>query len=306
MRIRFLSIFAILLLTVSTVFAQQTRSITVVTEPNAIVWIDEIKRGVTDETGKLVIKPVRLGNRKMRVRADGFKEVSTTLKAIQKGEVKVPLIKTTDEAELTYQKAEKMMEEDKEKAAELYQKAIQLRPKYAEAYLGLARAFSENGKLKEAHDAVKNGRKIRPIYPELTAVEGRIYRTEGDEQNTIKSFERAIKEGGGFQPEAYTGLALLYKEKAEIAGSSGDFEEENANYNEAVKHFVKAIDQLSASEPAVYYFLGAIYEKQEKYKEAIGIYEKFIRDMPDSDEVSVMQSFIVQIKKKMNGESVVK
>lgn len=305
MRIRFLSISAILLLTISTVFAQQTRKITVVTEPNAIVWIDDIKRGETDETGKLVVKPVRLGNRKMRVRADGFKEVSTTLKAIQKGEVKVPLVKTTDEAELTYQKAERMMEEDKLQAAELYQKAIKLRPKYAEAYLGLARALSESGKLKEAHEAVKNGRKIRPIYSELTAVEGRIYRAEGDEENVIKSFERAIREGGGFQPEAYTGLAILFKEKAEFAGSSGDFDEEDDNYDKAAKYFIKAIEQLSGTEPIVYYFLGGIYEKQEMYKEAIGVYEQFIRDMPDHDEVSVMQSFIVQIKKRMNGESVV-
>ncbi len=197
------------------------------------------------------------------------------------------------------------MEEDKEQAAELYQKAIKLRPKYAEAYLGLARALSESGKLKEAHEAVKNGRKIRPIYSELTAVEGRIYRAEGEEENVIKSFERAIREGGGFQPEAYTGLAILFKEKAEFAGSSGDFDEEDDNYDKAAKYFIKAIEQLSGTEPIVYYFLGGIYEKQEMYKEAIGVYEQFIRDMPDHDEVSVMQSFIVQIKKRMNGESVV-
>lgn len=304
MRIKFLSISAILLITVSAVFAQQVRTFTVLTEPNAVVWVDDIKRGTTDETGKLLIKPVRIGNRKMRVRADGFKETAIVIRAVQKGEIKVPLVKTTDEAELSYQKAEKMMEEDKEKAAELYKKAITLRPKYPEAYLGLSRALSETGKFKEAHNAVSNARKIRPIYPELTAVEGRIYRSEDDEENTIKSFERAIKEGGGFQAEAYTGLAILYKEKAEFAGSGGDFEEEDLQYNEAAKYFKKAIEQLSATEPIVYYYLGQIYEKQKKYKEAIGVYEQFIKDMPDSEEVSVMQSFIVQIKKQMNGEGI--
>lgn len=305
MRIRFLSVSAILLLTISTVFAQQPRTITVVTEPNAIVWIDDVKRGTTDEKGKLVVKPVQNGNRKLRVRADGFKESSATLKAVQKGEVKIPLVKTTDEAELAYQQAEKMMEEDKEKAVTLYQKAVKLRPKYAEAYLGLARALSETNKLEEALAAVNNARKIRPIYPELSAVEGRIYRADDDEENTIKSFERAIKEGGGFQPEAYTGLAILFKGKAEAAGSGGDFEQEDSYYNTAAKYFVKAIEQLSLTEPIVYYYLGEIYEKQKKYKEAIAVYEKFIRDMPDSDDVSVMRSFIVQVKKKMNGESVV-
>ena len=33
--------------------ANAARTLTVVTEPNAIVWIDEIRRGTTDGSGKL-------------------------------------------------------------------------------------------------------------------------------------------------------------------------------------------------------------------------------------------------------------
>ncbi len=273
------------------------RTITVLTEPNAKVWIDDILRGKTDERGNLVVKPVADGIRKLRVRADGFKEVSQNLTAAQKGDVKVALVKTTDEAELAFQKAE--TETDKIKAVELYEKAVKLRPKYPEAYLGMARALEGQSDYEGALSAIKNARKLRPVYAEASAVEGRIYKDAGEDEKAVASFNRAIKEGKGFQPEAHTGLAIFYKDKAFNAGSSGDLEGEKEFYGEAITHFQKAIEQLSATEPVVYILLGEIYEKRKKFPEAIKIYEKFIRDFPDSDERSAVESFIVQVKKQM-------
>ena len=119
-----------------------TRLLNVITEPNTIVWIDDIKRGTTDSTGKLLIKNAPTGIRKLRVRANGFKEVSQTLTAVQKGNVKITLVKTTDESELAFQQAES--EKDKQKAAELYQKAVKLNSKYVQAYIGLARALTDS------------------------------------------------------------------------------------------------------------------------------------------------------------------
>ena len=62
-----------------TIFAQKARTVTVTTEPNAIVWLDDVKRGVTDSSGKLTMKFVANGTRKVRVRGAGFKEVSQSL-----------------------------------------------------------------------------------------------------------------------------------------------------------------------------------------------------------------------------------
>jgi tetratricopeptide (TPR) repeat protein len=273
------------------------RTITVITEPNASVWIDDVLRGKTDESGKLVVKPVSNGIRKLRVRADGFKELTQNLTAAQKGDVKIALVKTTDEAELAFQKAE--AESDKTKAIELYEKAVKLRPKYAEAFLGLARALESQGDYDGALEAIKNARKARPVYPEASAVEGRIYKDAGEEEKAVASFNRAFKEGKGFQPEAHTGLALYYKEKAYGAGSGGDLTEEKELYALAITHFQKAIEQLSATEPVIYILLGEIYEKQKKFPEAIKIYERFLRDFPDNSERTAVESFIVQIKKQM-------
>ena len=300
MRYGFFTIIPAFLIGANLIFVQaQTavRTITVLTEPNAAVWIDDVLRGKTDESGKLVVKPIAAGLRKLRVRADGFKELTQNLTAAQKGDVKIALVKTTDEAELAFQKAE--AETDKSKAIELYKQAIKLRPKYAEAFLGLARALEGQGDYDGALEAIKNSRKIRPIYPEASAVEGRIYKDAGDEEKAVASFNRAIKEGRGFQPEAHTGLALFYKDKAYNIGNSGNLDEETELYNQSITHFQKAIEQLSATEPVVYFLLGEIYEKRKKYNEAIKLYEKFIKDFPDSSERTAVESFVVQIKKQM-------
>lgn len=304
MRIKLCIVSAVLfLLCIITTSAQQTaqaaRTVTVVTEPNAVVWIDDIRRGETDASGKLTIKPVSPGLRKLRVRAEGFKEITQNLTAAQKGDVKIALTKTTDQAELHFQQAEKMALEDREKAVELYEKAVKLRPKYAEAYLGIARVLADQGDSDEALAAIKKARAARPVYPEASAVEGRIFKDTGEEEKAVASFKRAISEGKGFQPEAYTGLGLLYKDKAGGRGAAGDFAAEEANYREAIKNLQKAVEQLSASEPVVYILLGEIYEKLNLDKEAIGVYERFLRDFPESSERTAVESFIVQLKKKL-------
>ena len=138
------------------------RAITVISEPDAIVWIDGVKYGKTAQDGRLTISTVAPGRRLVRVRADGFKEVTKSLLAAQKGNVDIPLTKTTDEAELAYQQAEVLAETDREKAAAAYNKAIRLRPLYAEALIGLARLYADGRKREEAENAVKAVRKIRP------------------------------------------------------------------------------------------------------------------------------------------------
>ena len=304
MRIKnYFLIAAVSLLLTAGVFAQ-TRIVTVLTEPKSNIWLDEVLRGTTDDNGKLEIKPITAGIHKIRVRADGYKETSQNLTAAQKGDVRIALVKTTDQAELAYQEAERLSSSNREKAIAAYRKAISLRPKYAEANLALARVLSANNDLDGALKAVANARKARPGYAEASAVEGRIYVTEGDEEKAIAAFKRAITEGKGVQPEAHTGLGLLYKEKAEAAGSSGDYEAEAANYALAVQSFKKAIAQLSGAPDAVtlYQFLGLAYEQMKKYDEAIAVYEEFLHVFPDANESATVRSFIVQLKKQMNDQ----
>lgn len=280
---------------------RSVRTITVITEPDARVWLDEVSRGATDEQGRLVISPVAPGSHSLRIRAAGFKEYTKTLTPAQKGELRVQLVPTADRAELAFQAAEKTVAEDPEKARELFLEAIRLRPNYPAALIGLARLLTDEGETDEALATLKKLRKYQPIHSEAAAVEGRIYVFLGEEEKAVKSFERAIREGRGFQPEAYAGLGLFYKEKAEIVGSSGNFGDEEFYYDKAAEALKKAVTQLSGAPDALvlYQIVGLIYEKMREYEKAIAVYEDFLQTFPDVPEASAVRSFIVQIKKQM-------
>jgi tetratricopeptide (TPR) repeat protein len=297
------TIFAALVVaaTVTFISAQPYRSITVVTEPNSTVWIDGVRYGVTDDKGRLPISGVTGGAHSLRVRSNGFAEQVKSLPATSRGDVEIKLTKTTDEAELAFQSAESLTTVDRQKAIAEYERAIKLRPKFPEAYVGMARMYSETGDLEKADKAIRAAKRLRPGYAEASAVEGRLLKDSDEEDKAIIVFKRAIAEGKGFQPEAYTGLGMLYKDRAENAGGSGEYDKETANYNEAAKNFSIAVKQLGGAPDAivVYQLVGLIYERQKKFKEAIALYEKFLEIFPNAAESDAVRSFIVQIRKQM-------
>ena len=276
--------------------------VTIVSEPKSIIWIDGVRYGTTDESGRFSARAVPLRSHVIRVRADGFKEVSKTFPASHKADYAVPLTVRADEAELAFQEAERLSSQDREKAAAAYYNALKLRPRYPEALIGLARIYSDTGDHEKAEKAVRDARRLRPGYAEASAIEGRIQKESGDEEKAIAMFKRAIAEGKGFQPEAYTGLGLLFKERAEAAASSADYQAETENYNEAAKYLSTAVTQLGSSPDAmvIAQILGLIHERQKNYKEAISVYEELLRNFPDSSESTAVRSFIDQIRKQMN------
>jgi tetratricopeptide (TPR) repeat protein len=281
-------------------FAQSRETrLTVVSEPSATVFIDNIRFGRTDSTGKLVVKNLGGLRHIVRVRADGFKETSKSITSAQ-GDINIPLAKTTDQAELAFQEAERLLSRDRQLAADAYRKAIKLRPNYVAAYIGLARVLSDSGDLDGGLKALRDLKRVAPANAEASAVEGRIYKDSGDEAKAIAAFKRSITQGRGFQPEAYTGLGLLYKEKAEAAGGAGDFDDESANYAESAKDLTTALKQLAGAPDAVilYQLLGLVYEKQKKYDDAIRVYNEFLERFPNSNDAPAVRSFIEQIKKQ--------
>lgn len=296
---RILLVAAVLAASIS---AQATRSITVVTEPDARVWISGVLYGTTDANGRIEIKSVYPGRRVIRVLSPGFAEVNKPLLPTQRGEIKIALVETRDEAELAYQEGERQSTLDRAKAEAAYRKAIAANPKYVAAHLGLLRTLAEGRSYDKALIALTELRKVSPRNAEATAIEGRIHKELGDEEKAVATFKRAITEGGGFQPEAYAGLGLLYKDRAE--GLVENEQQQTAAYNEATKNLMSAVKQLSGAPDAavIYQLVGMIYEEQKRYKEAIALYEDFLKTFPDSVEAEAVRSFIVQIKKQMNRE----
>ena len=78
-------------------------------------------------------------------------------------------------------------------------------------------------------------------------------------------------------------------------------QQQTAAYNEAAKNLMIAVRQLSGAPDAavIYQLVGMIYEEQKRYKEAIELYEDFLKVFPDSPEAEAVRSFIVQIKKEI-------
>ena len=165
----------------------------------------------------------------------------------------------------------------------------------------MARMLSDSGSIEKAFKSLRDAKRLRPAYAEASAVEGRLLKDTGEEDKAIAAFKRSITEGRGFQPEAYTGLGILYKDRAENFGGAGDYDQEASSYNESAKYLAVSVKQLGSAPDAliVYQLLGLIYERQKKFKEAIALYEEFLRRFPDASEAGAVASFIVQIKKQL-------
>lgn len=276
--------------------SSRANSLTISTEPNAIVWVDDIRRGKTDTAGKLTLAVLSSGRHTLRVRANGFKEVVMVLAAGRRGNVVVKLFPTSDEAEIAFQEAETLREQAKDdefrtRAVTAYRLALKLRSAYPAARVGLARVLLDLNDTRAALAEIDAARRSRPIYPEASAVEGRIYHEAAFDDEAIKSFRRAIREGRGFQPEARVGLARVLEEKGQ--------------YEEAIAEYRKAIEQLSDTEPVIYQLLGAAYERQQKYKEAVDAYEKFLVLAPNSSIAPAIRSILDQLKRDAAGEEII-
>lgn len=286
-------------LTLSFVASGQSRTVNFITEPNATIWIDGVLYGRSDAAGKFTSSTVAPGRRAIRVRADGFAEANKSLLATQKGDYRVALVKTTDEAELQFQEGERQSTQDRAKAVAAYRAAIKLKPRYTQAHIALIRTLADGREPEEARKAIAELRKFAPINSDATVIEGRIYKDNDDEDKAIAAFKRSITQARGFQPEAYTGLGLLYKERAESLAD--DEVQSKAAYAEASKNLYLAVKQLSGAPDAmiVGQLLGLIYEQQGKYKEAIALYKGLLRDFPDASEAEAVRSFITQLEKQM-------
>lgn len=264
------------------------RPIIIITEPKAVVWVDELRRGTTDENGRLNLEKIAPGQHQLRVRALGFAEKRQTLLPSVRGEIRIKLVRTTNAAELAFQQAELLRENgaaaDKPKAIELYRQALTARPGFLAAHIGLARLL-ENSDPDEALVEIAATRNIRPTLSEASTVEGRVYRALEDTDNAIKSFRRAIREArGAFVPEAHTGLALAYKDSNNLAA--------------AVPEFKLAIAQLADTEPVVYQLLAETCEQMQRNTEAIAAYQKFLELAPNNKQAPAVRSIIKQLKQK--------
>jgi len=274
--------------------ARGARTLTILSEPNTTVWIDEIRRGTTDASRRLAALKVSPGAHTLRARTAGFKELTMALTAAQRGEIKLRLTRTTDQAELSFQQAETAREtardeEARQQAADLYRRTLTLRAAFPAAHVGLARVLLELNDTNGALAEIEAARRSRAVYAEASAVEGRVHRDAGQTDEAIGSFNRAIRESHGFQPEAHVGIGRVYEDKG--------------LYELAAREFQIAINQLSDTEPIIYQMLGAAYEKTGDNKEAVAAYENYLRLAPSGSLAPAVRSILEQLREQPPNET---
>ncbi|MBK9163167.1 MAG: tetratricopeptide repeat protein [Acidobacteria bacterium] len=284
-------------------FAQRTASaptaaLTVKTEPGAKIWLNNIYFGTAGENGELTIKLPPKPPIEVRARAAGF--APAVVKAGTSRTVNVVLKPTEDAAELAFQDAERQSLIDRREAIKLYEKAIELRPTFTEAHLARARMLIEIIDPFEAERSLAAARKLEPSNPEISAIAGRIYREEGDFARAEAAFKRSIIEGKGFQPEALTGLGMLYADRGETPREEDTLAATLEFYTLAEKNLRMAAEQLAGAPDAkvVLQYLGRLLERQGKADEAIALYRKFLQIFPDSVEATAVRSFIEQLERQ--------
>ena len=285
-------------------FAQRTAptstaALTIKTEPGARIWLNNIYFGSAGENGELAVKLPPKAPIEVRVRAAGF--APAAVKAGTQRTVTIALKRTDDAAELAFQAAERQASIDRREAIELYEKAIELRPAFIEAHLARARNLIETGDFIEAESSLAAARKAAPSLPEISAIAGRLYREEGDFAKAEAEFERALADGKGFQPEALTGLGMLYADRAETPRGEDSLAATLEYYSLAEENLRKAIEQLAGAPDAkvVFQYLGRLLERQGKAAEAIELYQKFLEIFPDSVEATAVRSFIEQLRRPL-------
>ncbi len=278
--------------------AKDPPPIVIKTEPGAKIWLNNIYFGTANENGELTVKLPPKAPLEVRARAEGFSPA--VAKAGASRTVNVALKKTEDAAELSFQAAERQASIDRREAIELYEKAIELRPAFVEAHLARARNLIETGDFIEAEASLTAARKAAPSHPEISAIAGRIYREEGDFAKAEAAFKRSISEGKGFQPEALTGLGMLYADRGESPREEDSLSATLEFYSLAEVNLRKAIEQLAGAPDAkvVFQYLGRLLERQGKDAEAIALYRKFLEMFPDSVEASAVRSFIEQLQRE--------
>jgi tetratricopeptide (TPR) repeat protein len=147
-----------------------------------------------------------------------------------------------------------------DQAIEAYQRAITLRPHYADAHVGLGDAKGAKGEHEAAIAHYQKALSLDPLNARVQFALGKIYYTEkGLYYEAVGAYKKAIELDQYFL-EARMGLGEIYEEKG--------------LYKDAVAEYKKVIE-VDAKHTAAHYNLALAYEKLDP-REAIAQWERYI------------------------------
>jgi tetratricopeptide (TPR) repeat protein len=150
---------------------------------------------------------------------------------------------------------------DLEAAIESYEQAIKIKPDYAEAYNNLGVSLKFKGSLQAAIDSYSRAIKIKPNFAEAYYNKGNALQIKGNLDAAIGNYKQAVKINPDFA-EAYNNMgdALQYNNLVDAIDSYKKAIKINSDYAEAHNNMGNALKDKGDPERAV-----------ESYKQAIKI-----------------------------------
>lgn len=252
----------------------------------SVVFINNVRHGVTNEQGVLDLPHVIAGSYPVSVRTTGYADWNGAVVVVPRASraLTVTLQPTTDEATLHYQRGNDLRDKGKNKdAVAEYKQAIALRSAFAEARIAIARTLTTLQDFQESETQIQAALKLggRTLV-EAQTVLANLRRAQGLVDESIVEYRKAIRLARGNSFEAHIGLAIALNEQEKT--------------DEAVKEYRIGIIQDMETEPILYYQLGEILEKAKRNKEAIDAYRNYIRLDPEGEFASAVESIIEQLK----------
>jgi Tfp pilus assembly protein PilF len=267
---------------------RKTGALKVITgRADSVVFINNVRHGVTTDKGELDLPHVIAGSYPVRVRTSGYADwngrvvvaagLSQTLKATQQ--------QTSDEPTLRYQKAEALRDKGKNKeAVEEYRQALSLRS-FSEARIGMTRSLIALQEFQEAEKQIQAAIKTAGgSLVEAQTVLANLRRHQGLGDESIVEYRKALRLARGNSFEAHIGLAIALNEQGSV--------------DEAIREYRIGIIQDMETEPILYYQLAEILENAHRNKEAIEAYRNYLRLDPEGEYASAVESIIERLKEE--------
>jgi len=146
-----------------------------------------------------------------------------------------------------------------------FQRAVEIRPDYAEAYYNLGIALDRQGNPVEAMNQYQKALEIKPDYAEAHNNLGILLTKQGRAAEAIEQYQRAI--------ELDPNRVEFYNNMGNLLATRGHLVEATANYQKAV--------EINPDFAAAHCNLGNALALQSKYTEAIGHYQRALQLRPD-------------------------
>jgi tetratricopeptide (TPR) repeat protein len=175
-----------------------------------------------------------------------------------------------------------------DEAVGAYEKAIDLRPFYADAYVGLGDAKAAKGDVDGAIGAYQKALVHNPLSGKVFASLGKIYYSEkGLYYESVQAYKKAV-DLDPINTEARMGLAEVYEDKG--------------LYQEAIGEYRKVVE-LDAKNSGALYNLALVYERVDS-KESIALWERYIElaspQPTEKDWVDVAKLHLRKLKSQLD------